>query len=1037
MAKSKKKIKNIWGTLSVKLSAIISSVLTVILVAAICVVSCNDFLYGTISLVFGGERRIVKEGKDLYANYIRYKTEYESKKDVLAAAEELNKQIVSEGITLLKNDDILPFDSNTKVSVFGKNSVNLVLGGDGSSAGSRGGAADGLYKSLEAVDLQYNDTLRKYYLEKADGERAKGLSMGDILTGLPTGEATINADNGYADSKVSASIEEYNGAALVVISRIGGEGYDMPRTMFWNKSKGQYTDWNASDVIPGARSKEDHYLELDQNEENMIRYASKKFNGNVILIINSSTPLELDFLRSDVYGKVKGALWIGHTGGHGIDVLGKVLVGDIVPSGRTVDTYPVDFTKDPTWNNFGNNMKGNGNLYKNSDNIRYVEYEEGIYVGYRYYETRGYEEEKAGNENWYNSNVVYPFGYGLSYATFRQEIVSEGTTPAGELESDGTITIKVKVTNTGVGKTAYAGKEVVQLYYTAPYETGKIEKAHVVLGAFAKTPVLYPASQADEKKGKPNSCTLELKINVRDMASYDYNDANKNEFTGYELDGGNYEIKLMKNAHETIDSITYTVPESGYTYRTNDIGNEVNNLFDDVSFGTSLDGSVKIADVKYMSRKDFEGTWPTMVTEAQSTLTPEQSAAFTFSVKDEDAPWYATEKPMQRSEAYERGKAPIQLYDMLYQDDDGNWHVKDYNDNEAWDALLDQLTVAEMKKLVISSAYCAPSIESIGKPLGSDGDGPVGHAAFMGDPGKYQVCYYASECVMAATWNVELAESFGEMIGDEALVGDARNGLSIPYTGWYAPAVNIHRSQFSGRNYEYYSEDGLLSGKMAANVIRGAKSKGVITYMKHFALNDQETNRDVTGVSTWANEQSMREIYLKAFELGVKEGKSNGIMTSFNRIGTTWAGGSYNLLTKLLREEWGFVGVVVTDFNLDNYMDVGQMLRAGGDTSLSASKPLKTSSATTQVQLRRALKNVLYTYANSNIMNGWGEGVVFGYTIPLWFELLIWASVAVFVIGAGLTTTFVLLAKKRLKAQNVSENTDEVNSEITEENSVN
>ncbi len=1031
MAKAKKPIKNIWGALSVKLASIISGVLFVLILVATLVATCNDFLYGTICMVMGSERRVVTEGKDLYENYIRYNTEYKGKKDVLAAAEELNEQIVAEGITLLKNEDnVLPLAKNSKVTVFGKNSVDLVLGGEGSSAGSKGGNGNGLYDSLKATDIEYNDTMRTFYKSgKSGGGRADTPAMGSTLTGLPIGEAPIDATNGYSDKSVNDSIASYNDAALVVISREGGEGYDMPRTMFWNKSSGSYTDWNSNDVIPGARSRNDHYLELDKNEENMIRYASSKFE-NVILVINSSTPVELGFLDSGAYGNVKGAVWIGHTGGNGIKALGKVLTGDITPSGRTIDTYPADFTKDPTWNNFGNNMVGMGNAYavdgvSDSDKIRFVEYEEGIYVGYRYYETRGFVEDNkqgATQGKWYDDNVVYPFGYGLSYTTFKQEIVSAGTSEEGELKADGTITVKVKVTNTG----SKPGKEVVQLYYTPPYYDGGIEKSHVVLGAFDKTPTLYPADEANGSD-KLNSCELTLTINVRDMASYDYNDANKNGFVGYETESGTYIVKLMKNAHEVIDSLEYTVPATetdkttGYKYATDEVtNNAVSNLFDDVSSGTAKDGT-KISNIEYMSRSDFEGSFPTTVTDR--TLTVEQNNKFKFEVTDNPGdPWYSDTKPTQATEAY--GVAPIQLYDMLYQDEDGKWHVYDFADGgegeKKWKDLLDQLTVAEMKELVVKALYRTAPIDSIGKPLSSDGDGPVGHAVFMGNPRTYDVCYYASECVMAATWNTELAEAFGTMIGDEALIGNAK-GDGVPYTGWYAPAVNIHRSQFSGRNYEYYSEDGFISGKMAAAVIRGAQSKGVITYVKHFAVNDQETDRDTTGLATWANEQSMREIYFLPFETAVKEGKSKGVMSSFNRLGTIWAGGSHDLLTKLLRDEWGFKGTVVTDYNLTSYMDVNQMVRAGGDTSLSASKPFSSKSATAQAQLRRATQNVLYTYASSNMMNGLGKGVKFGYRIPLWVELLIWLNVVVFVVGAGITTAMILLARRRLKMQNAGD----------------
>lgn len=727
----------------------------------------------------------------------------------------------------------------------------------------------------------------------------------------------------------------------------------------------------------------------------MLAEACSNFD-KVVLILNSSTPIELGFLDDETHyayqPNLKAALWIGFPGRNGIKALGRVLSGEVNPSGRTVDTFARNFKLDPTWNNFGNNLSENGNRYTLNGSPRnafFVDYEEGIYIGYRYYETRGFTEgdtewtDPQGNTypSWYEGNVVYPFGYGLSYTTFTQSISQEGTTASGAVGKDDTITVKITVKNTG----SKAGKEVVQLYYTAPYYDGQIEKAHVVLGDFAKTKLLEP----DEEQ------TLTLNIKVRDMASYDYNDANGNGFRGYELDPGVYTVKLMRNAHETIDSIDYTVTQN--IQYTNDpvTGAQITNLFDDVSEHIKT----------YLSRSNWEGTFPTRPTDEDRAVTQEFINSLTYKLNDKpDDPWYTENMPQQSEKVLSYKETKIKLYDMF---------GLDYDDPK-WDELLDQLTIEQMRTLVIEGCYHTEPIQNIAKPYTIDADGPVGFAVFMGNPEVYSVCYYASPCVTAATWNIDLALKYGEMIGDEGLIGNEK-GDGKPYTGWYAPAINIHRSPFSGRNYEYYSEDGLLSGKMAAQVIRGARSRGLITYVKHFALNDQETNRDTTGLITWANEQSMRELYFIPFELAVKEGQANGMMSAFNRIGAVWAGGSYPLLTKLLRHEWGFVGAVITDFNLKPYMDIDQMVRAGGDISLSANKSMSSSrSATTTAALRNATKNILFVYANSNAMNGFGPNVIWGLALPYWVIGLISATCATAVICGIWGALVIISAKKKV-----------------------
>ena len=944
---------------------VVCLVLTLFFVVATYVTTEVSYVYSLLSSTFlGGETRYLKSGNP--DDYQYYTADYSSKEEVLKAANALNKEIVEEGITLLKNDNgALPLNKQSKITVFGKNSVNIAKGGSGSNAGSTEAAKIvDFCGNLEQSGFVCNPVIESFYKDnsKSGSGRPNSPNMTDILTGFATGETPISS---YTD-EVKNSYKDYSDAAIVVISRIGGEGYDLPRSMFWNGKS--YTDWNGTETVPGARSKDDHYLQLDQNETDLINHACENFE-KVIVVINSSSAMELGFLDDPSHyaynEKIAGAIWIGHPGLSGAEALGKILCGDVTPSGRLADTYPRDFKQDPTWYNFGNNLVEDGNRYitKNADGSYkarkgwFVEYREGIYTGYRYYETRA---DEAGEE-WYKNNVVYPFGYGLSYTPFGYEATPSETNTA-VLTKDGKLVFEVEVTNMG---DTYGGKEVVQLYYTAPYIDGEIEKAHVVLGDFVKTEYLEP--------GKSTKVTLE--IDVRDMASYDWNDANGNGFKGYELDEGEYTFYIAKNAHGWAEtdaiSFTYTVPEGGFTYDKDDAtGHEIENLFDDVSNHIS----------EYLSRENNFANFDCLKGASEQAYRVASNEIITAlgSNKPNDKstdPWYTTTMPNQSAKPLRYEDAEVKLWQLI---------GKSYDD-PLWDKLLDQISVSEMVEMLARGNFRTLQIESIDKPLTTDADGPMGFSLFMGDAAVYDTCYYATECVLAATWNVELAEDMGIMIGNEGLVGNEK-GDGRPYSGWYAPAMNLHRSQFGGRNFEYYSEDGFLSGMMASAVVKGANSKGVYTYVKHFVLNEQETNRSGTGLVTWANEQSMRELYFKPFEMCVKEGGTTAMMSSFNRIGLTWTGCSYPLLTELLRDEWGFRGMVITDFvTTEPYMNSDKMVRAGGDLSLCNYGPVEdTTSATGVAAIRQATKNVLYTVVNSNAMNGMGEGVVWAYKDPWW-----------------------------------------------------
>ncbi|MDR2201735.1 MAG: glycoside hydrolase family 3 C-terminal domain-containing protein [Clostridiales bacterium] len=898
-----------------------------------------------------------------------YQADYETRAEAIEAGHDLNEEIMSEGITLLKNaDGALPIASGARLSVFGKNSTNIVYGGTGSGSGSSAGRIN-LQLALTNAGYNVNPTLTSFYQNTAQsGVNRANLGGYNIYTGNRTYETPITS---YSQD-IKDTYDDYSDAALIVISRGGGESYDLPRTMFWNGSN--YTTWSASTPVPGARSATDHYLQLDQNETDLINHVCGSFD-NVVIVLNTGSQFETGFLDDPGHyaynEKITAALWIGFPGTRGLNALGKVLSGEVNPSGRTVDTYARDFKKDPTWQNFANNLKANGNKYTNvsggsADN--FVHYEEGIYAGYRYYETRGYIEgdddyayastaaEGAINgtetltwDDWYDAHVVYPIGYGLSYTEFTWSDITPTIPEDSALTANDTIEVAVKVTNTG----AAAGKDVVQLYYTAPYIDGGIEKSHVVLGAFEKTDLLQPNGEQ----------VLTLTMPVRQMASYDFNDANENSFKGYELDPGDYVIRISKNAHESVEDIDYTV-DANIQYETDEkTGTDIENLFDDVSAEIT----------QYMSRSDFAGTFPTMPTGSDTVASDIVAAKLmewyngtNVADKPED-PWYAAEAPTTGAE---NGVVLADLVGLDY-------------DDPLWDDFMDQFNVGTsaagsgMVYLASYGGWIMTAINSLGIPQALNGDGPSGWGNGRGVAGDQAA--YASDTILASTYNKELAYKKGLSIGNEGIFGSGSAGSR--YAGWYAPAVNIHRSPFSGRNFEYFSEDGYLTGAMSAQIVKGAQEKGVICFVKHFGLNDQESDRD--SVATWASEQAMREIYFKGFELCVKDGGATGIMSALNRVGAVWTGGSYNLLTELLRNEWGFRGVVVTDYvaGRGSFANMNQAIRAGGDLMLAQGERYvnyELSSPTTISALRNAGKNICYALANSLGMNTGAAGDAMG-----------------------------------------------------------
>ncbi|MDR1092813.1 MAG: glycoside hydrolase family 3 C-terminal domain-containing protein [Clostridiales bacterium] len=862
-------------------------------------------------------------------------SDYASLSEEAAAAEAFNVELAKESFTLLKNNGALPLSrTERRVSVFGTRSDNIVLGGGGSGGGTAAAPAT-VKASLERAGFVLNPTLVNLYAGFPNG-------------GTPnykTSEPPVSV----LTPAVQASYKNYNGAAVVVISRTGSEFYE---AALWN--------------VPGHSDKTDQYYSLDDNEKALINHVAGKF-GKVVVVVNSAHPIELGFVE-DLPG-VDSVLWMGHPGKSGALALGAILSGETNPSGRTVDMYPANFKNDPTWANFGANVQGgivkqpDGSVKmadgsdvpaapsgmgtgswdflkysrmtdKNGGTViaqgasagaRYIaslDYEEGIYVGYRWYETaaaEGYFDGKAApavanGDKYYNreNGVVYPFGHGLSYTSFEW---TANLADQNIADKDGDVVLNVTVKNTG----SVAGKDVVQVYSTPPYTKGGIEKAAANLIDFAKTRLLQPGE----------SQTLAVRFPARNLASFDHADKNQNGFAGYELEAGDYAVSLRTSSHLIKNngsagapiSIKYTVaPQSpggritsaagkgsnGFYYDTDaKTGAEIKALFtgDGSWDGTRADGDyydtrhtslVSPSPWTELTRADFKGTFPQSPTADNLKLTDDallilQSQVFYSAFNDLTTdPWYKSSVPStwtQAADAHAAGeKAKISLTDMSGVP----------FDDARWVEFMNQLTYDEMRGLISSNSFKTPALDYVGKPASNDRDGP---AQISG--GTFWVC----EVNIAATWNVELAQKQGRFVGNESLL----NGVQ----GWYGPGLNLHRNPAAGRNFEYYSQDGVQGGKMAAAVIKGARSLGVVTYMKHLFLNDQETSRYTS--ATFVSEQAIREVYGKVWELAIKEGGANASMSAFNKVGLLSTTSNYNLYIGLLEKEWGMTASGVTD----------------------------------------------------------------------------------------------------------------------------
>ncbi|MFV0332387.1 MAG: glycoside hydrolase family 3 N-terminal domain-containing protein [Dysgonomonas sp.] len=813
-----------------------------------------------------------------------------------AESETVGEKIASEGIVLLENEDqVLPLSSdNLKLNVFGWASTNPCYGGTGSGALSDAYEIVDLLSGLENAGIEYNSELSDFYTAYRAERPVVGMFEQDWT--LP--EPSVDS---YSENLMANALE-YSDTAMVVLSRVGGEHIDLPQDV----TQVNYTN-NSEDYddFPVGTS----YLELSQSERNMLEMVCENFD-DVIVVYNGANTLQMDFV--DDYASIKGVIWCPGTGQNGFNALGSVLNGEVNPSGKTADTFVSNLQDTLSWNNFGDFVYDNMEEFQISGDDPYVpnalptfvNYTEGIYVGYKFYETAADE----GLIN-YDDAVVYPFGYGLSYTTFTQEM--------GKLtEKDGQITIDVTVTNTG----DVAGKEVVQVYYNPPYSNGGIEKSTVNMAAFDKTDLLNSGE----------SQTMTLTFALEDMASYD------TYGTGaYVLEQGDYIISVNADSHNEYNSQIYTVAETinfdGENARSTDDTTAVNQF--DFAEG----------EVTYLSRADGFANYEEAKAGPASYSMPEADKAqfvnnSNFKLEESDV-----EMPVTGAN---NGLELVDLRGVNY-------------DDTQWDQLLDQLTISDMNELISLGGYQTAAADSVGKLATTDCDGPASINNNFTGVGSIG---FPSAVMIANTWNEDLALSFGESIGKMA------NEMNV--SGWYAPAMNIHRNAFAGRNFEYYSEDGFLSGKMASNAVQGAAESGVYAYIKHFALNDQETNRWEM-LCTWANEQSIREIYLKPFEIAVKEGNATAVMSSYNYIGTQWAGASNALLNNVLRDEWGFEGFVLTDYFADfGYMDATRSIYNGGDSCLInrdvvTNNVTDTDNAAIVDQMRRASKNILYTVVNS------------------------------------------------------------------------
>lgn len=984
------------------LSKVLYSLAAIFLVLAIVATGACSYFSGVLDTYIGVGEPIVstKPGAENWDSQY-YKTDYPNAEAIDSAAKATTKEIAGEGITLLKNSNsALPLSSKN-ISLFGRRSVDTVWGGTGSGAGDAGQCTS-IADAFTAEGFKVNETLLKMYADNLDKVELAENSMDK-----PAGRTYYIGEfpQSYYTSSVTSSYASYQDAAVVVFGRQGGEGMD-----FCTDLKGSLTAGETAMSSSVAETKNyeagQHQLELSREEKDLLVHVEENFD-TVIVLINSSNVMELGDLENDE--NVDAIVWMAYPGSRGTVALAEILSGKINPSGHTVDTWPADLTADPTFPNTTTVAYSNVDGSNARETSYMVEYEEGIYVGYRYYETAAAEGTID-----YDSAVVYPFGHGLSYTTFTQAIKNAE-------ESDGTINVTATVTNTGT----VAGKDVVQVYYHAPY-SGAVEKAEIVLAGYAKTDLLAPGESKD----------YTVSFAVEDMASYDYKDKGC-----YVLDAGTYTISVRRNSHElygenctwdyiVADAVVYDASNPRQTEINAQIGEYVNlsaeakaaltvmaavNRFDDMSahFVDYTDSTANNGAGANFTRADFAASFPKTPTAADLKASDQVIAA----LGDYKPDYYDSSDQMPATGA-NNGLAAVALRGLAY-------------DDPKWDQLLDQMTAKQMASLIYAGNQGTAAVGSISLPKTTATDGPAGLKQYgglgMGVSGNFNCC----GTLVAATWNVELAEAYGNAVGNEAVQAGA--------DAWYAPGLDMHRTAFGGRNFEYYSEDPLVSGRTCAGTIQGAANKGFVCYFKHFALNDVEEHREDNAPCVWANEQAVRELYLKAFEIAIKEpvmevkylnenGEmqtktmrgTTGVMSSFNRIGATWTGGSKALCTDVLRGEWGFIGSVITDYNDEPQMHVEQGVVAGNDLMLAnettlASKFTDTNNPSTVKAMRQAVKNIVYSIVNSNAVNGLSDATTVTYGIAPWRIALYAADAALVVLAGVFIAVGVVMAKKAAK----------------------
>ena len=856
------------------------------------------------------------------------------------------EEIMEDGIVLLKNESLLPLNETKKLNIFGWESINPAYGGAGS-----GGINDlydivSLNQGLENAGFSINQELVNFYNNY--GADNPEMSIQKQSWTLP--EPPVDT---YSD-KLIKNAKDYSDVAVVVLSRKAGEGHnDIPMDV----SKAAYD--NNSDKYDDFPEGE-HYLQLSQTERDMVDMVCSNFD-NVIVIYNGANQFELGF--ADEYPQIKSVVWCPGTGNVGFNALGKVFSGEVNPSGKTPDTFIYDMTTAPWWNNAekteytnladmaveGMNA-GTAQVYAPA----FTNYAEGIYVGYKYYETAAQEGSID-----YDKTVQYPFGYGLSYTEFEQKM--------GELEEkDGQISVDVEVTNTG----DVAGKDVVEVYYKPPYTNGGIEKSSANLIEFAKTDLLQPGETQ----------TVTVTFSIEDMASYDENNAK-----AYVLEKGDYVISINSDSHTVLDQKTYTAGDD-VVYK-----GENKRASDDIAASNVFENAK--GDVTYLSRADHFANYEEATKAPASAELGEPYVSEYHLNSNFDKTTYLNDEDVMPTTGADNGLTLADMRDADY-------------DDPRWEKLLDQLTVDEMANMIAMAGYQTAAMDSVGKVATLDFDGP---AAINNNFTGVGSIGFPIEVVVASTWNKELAQAWGECMG--------KISQEMGAEGWYAPGMNTHRTAFGARNYEYFSEDGVLSGNMGAKAVEGARNYGVYSYIKHFAM--YEGNAKM--VSVWSNEQAIREIYLKPFEISVKQGGANAVMVSWSFLGDKWTGESSNLMKTVLRDEWGFRGMALTDFFRNNghgFMNADAALANGVDAMLSTFNGEENNVAnpehpTSVLQMRNACKNVMYTVVSSWAYDGKHKET----GMENWKKAAIGIDVVIVLFMAGMEVLAIRGYKKRKNAE--------------------